>query len=83
MSRLITYRDLVRQRIKWNKALKRAKFFRGEEFFDYAGNTAVEYHKWIDECRKHCDKAAAEQAAELLMQLQAIQDVMEERLLAK
>lgn len=79
MSKLITYPQLVRERVRWNKARKRAGAFHGDELLDLAGNTAIEYARWIDEYRKASAKAALDQTADALMQLQAIQDVLEQR----
>jgi hypothetical protein len=83
MSRLTSYRDLVRERLRWTKAVKVAKAFRGDELLDYAQSTTIEYDYWLDEYRKAHARDALEQAAERLMQLQAAQDVLEERCLAE
>jgi hypothetical protein len=79
VSRLTSYRDLVRQRARWTKAVKVAKSFHGGELIDYAQSTAIEYAHWLDEHRKAPLRATLEQAADCLMQLQAVQDVLEER----
>lgn len=79
MSRLVTYRDLIRQRVEWNKALKTAKFFRGSQLLDYALNVDVEYASLVDEYRKGASPDILAAMAKQLMQLQAIQDVLEER----
>lgn len=83
MSRLASYRDLVRERLRWTKAVKIAKSFRGGELIDYAQSTAIDYGKWLDEYRKSPIRASLEQAADRLMQLQAVQDVLEERYISE
>lgn len=79
MSKVITYPQLVRERVRWNKALKRARYFHGDELLNFAENTAIEYGRWVDEYRKMPVKDALNQTADQLMQLQAIQDVLEQR----
>lgn len=79
MSRVISYKDLIKQRVHWNKAIKRAKFFHGEELIVFAENTALDYTRWLDTFRRDPIKATLEQCAQNLMQLEAIQYVMEER----
>lgn len=79
MSKLITYPQLVRERVRWAKARKRAGFFHGDDLLDFAGSTAIEYGRWVDEYRKAPVKAVLDQTADALMQLQAIQDVLEQR----
>jgi hypothetical protein len=79
VSRAIAYPQLVRQRVRWARALKRARFFHGGDLLDYGINTAVEYGRWVDEYRKTPVAAALDQMAEQLMQMQAIQEVLEQR----
>lgn len=83
MSRLASYRDLVRERLRWTKAVKVAKGFHGGDLLDYAQSTAIEYAHWLDEYRRTPVRASLEQAAESLMQLQAVQDVLEERYISE
>lgn len=82
MSRLVSYRDLVRQRSKWTKALKVAKSFALPELLDYAQSTAIDYSRWIDEYRREGVEAPLKEANLALMQLQAVQDTLEERWVA-
>lgn len=79
MSRLASYRDLVRERLRWTKAVKIAKSFHGGELLDYAQSTAIEYAHWLDEYRKAPIRASLAEAGQRLMQLQAVQDVLEDR----
>lgn len=81
MTRIIAYRDVVRQRVRWNRAVKAAKSFHGEQLRAYAQSCAIEYGQWVD---RYFDGAlnvgdALDQVSEQLMQMQAIQDVLEER----
>lgn len=81
MTRIIAYADVVRQRVRWNRAIKIAKSFHGDDLRDYAQTTSIEYGKWIDRYFGETVDAAdaLDQVSEQLMQLQAIQDVIEAR----
>lgn len=79
MTRLVTYTDIVRQRIRWNKSLKNARHLHGDELLDYALNTGIEYMKLIDDYRRFPQDSVLDHVAEQLMQLQAIQDILEQR----
>jgi hypothetical protein len=79
MNRVVAYKDLVKSRVHWTKALRRANALSTSDLLDYAITTDVEHGFWIDEYRKAHDMAALEQVDLQLMQLQAIQEVLRNR----